>query len=312
MLADWYFNKARAISSSEKIKKLVIRVDCSRLIIKHFDHLNNILIFYGSVDKYQRHAIDDWSSKDLITGREIVTDQIPNPIGKFNWLFLTNMPVKLTPKYTIQVISNRPHFYQEIIKLVPEATYFDGTNYPSYAKLVNDAVKASPTEIVIIMGDKVRPTQDHIKKMISLICQGYAFVSLYNFALFGFKKELIRQIGYFDERFIGGGFEDVDFRLRMAEANVPTYIHMEVPYNSIYTTWKYEKTKKIFFEKWTIVEPYAIKNYPDVVYDGLLGPPRNNIWYNTNLTFADSNIYSGPSSWDSPKLLHLKILTGHD
>ena len=82
---------------------------------------------------------------------------------------------------------------------------FDGKNYPSFSKLINDVIVYNPTEIVIIASYKVRPTQNDINKMINLINEGYGYVATYRFAFLGFKKELIRRIGFFDERFIGGG-----------------------------------------------------------------------------------------------------------
>jgi hypothetical protein len=43
--------------------------------------------------------------------------------------------------------------------------YFDGTGYTSFSKLVNACVEQSPTETVIIMSDKVLPTDADVKKI---------------------------------------------------------------------------------------------------------------------------------------------------
>ena len=111
-------------------------------------------------------------------------------------------------EYTLYLISYRPHLATEIEKSISPETfvYFDGTGYPSFSKLVNSVVAECPTEIVIIMSDKVRPTQNHVHELIAKLNQGYGFVGTYSYAFFGFRKDLMRRIGMFDERYVGGGF----------------------------------------------------------------------------------------------------------
>ena len=62
--------------------------------------------------------------------------------------------------------------------------------------------------------------------MLEYINNDYGFVALYRFALFGFKKELIRRIRFMDERYIGGEYEDCDFLRRLIENNI-SYIEEE-------------------------------------------------------------------------------------
>jgi len=131
---------------------------------------------------------------------------------------------------------------------------FDGKNYPSFSKLINDVIVYNPTEIVIIASYKVRPTQNDINKMINLINEGYGYVATYRFAFLGFKKELIRRIGFFDERFIGGGFEDCDIMRRCIENNIAIYESEEVIYHPKKSTWNYSSpdcvSRKHFLKKW--------------------------------------------------------------
>ena len=58
-------------------------------------------------------------------------------------------------------------------------------------------------EIVIIMNHKIRAKPLDIWKMVKLIYEGYGLVCMRNFYFYGFKKDLIRKIGFFDERYIG-------------------------------------------------------------------------------------------------------------
>jgi predicted glycosyltransferase involved in capsule biosynthesis len=155
-------------------------------------------------------------------------------------------------KYSLYVISNKPHLFPTIQEsLQPEqVTLFDGSRCQSFAKLVNSCVEQAPTEIVIMMSDKVLPTAEHVKKILELIKQGYGIVGLYRFAFFGFKKELFRRIGPLDERFVGGGYEDDDFYIRLKEANISMYLSEEVQYNKSQSSWNYALSKPHFINKW--------------------------------------------------------------
>jgi GT2 family glycosyltransferase len=158
--------------------------------------------------------------------------------------------------YSCYVISNKPHLFENIEKsLYPEPVkYFDGTGYESFSKLVNSCAAAASTEIVIIMSDKVLPTAIDVFKAVSLINQGYGLVATYRFAFFGFKKQLFRQIGMMDERFVGGGFEDDDMYIRLHEANIAMYVTEEVPYTKSSSSWNYDLSRLHFINKWVDTE----------------------------------------------------------
>ncbi len=183
--------------------------------------------------------------------------------------------------YTIFVISNKPYKFSKIAEtLKPErVNYFDGSGYESFSKLVNSCVQMCPTEKVIILSDKVLPNTEHIQKIIRLIDSGYALVGLYRFACFGFKKELLRRIGMFDERYIGGGFEDYDFIVRLIEANASMYITEEIPYETMPSSWDYNKTYPFWCTKWKHTwesgkqEPIKFeRTLEEEKYDYKLGP----------------------------------------
>ena len=176
------------------------------------------------------------------------------------------------------VISNRPHLFESIEQsILPESVkYFDGSNYPSFSKLVNSCVVSADSETVIIMSDKVLPTNDHVQKLLNLLDQGYAFVALYRLAFFGFKKELLRKIGMFDERFQGGGFEDDDFYIRLKEADLGVYITHEVPYAKGQSGWNYSLAQVHFLAKWgDILQTGEVKRYlEEETYNYKLGPSK--------------------------------------
>jgi hypothetical protein len=154
--------------------------------------------------------------------------------------------------YSTYVISNKPEKFSKIKEnILPEhVSYFDGTGYDSFSKLVNTCVEQASTETVIIMSDKVIPLAENVQKLVSLLDEGYAFVGLYRLGFFGFRKELLRKIGMFDERFVGGGYEDDDFYIRLKESNLAMYITHEVEYTKTVSSWNYRQASIHFNKKW--------------------------------------------------------------
>ena len=209
-------------------------------------------------------VIHQWHSKDPNTSYDTSTSMVVNAElsyqTKISSLIKAPNKQELYPQpqreknmnYSIYLISNKPEVYQEIKDSIsPEVIhYFDGTDYPSFSKLVNDCVANCPTETIIIASSKVRPTQDQVHKLLDLLDQGYGFVGLYLFGFFGFRKELFRKIGPFDERFIGGGHEDWDFLFRLREANIPVYISQEVTYFKSASSWNYSLARPHMVKKW--------------------------------------------------------------
>jgi hypothetical protein len=186
--------------------------------------------------------------------------------------------------YTCYVISNKPHLFSAIEKsLSPtKVEYFDGTGYPSFSKLVNACVERSPTETIIIMSDKVLPTNANVEKTLSLIKKGYGLVGLYRFGFFGFKKQLMRQIGMMDERFVGGGYEDDDMYIRLKESNISMYITEEVAYTKSASSWNYTLSRSHFMNKWIDTE--------SPLYDPLAKPSAAHIKRKINEETLDYNL----------------------
>ena len=179
--------------------------------------------------------------------------------------------------YTCYHISNKQEIFpilQECMR--PQDIHFhDGSNMNSFSQLVNTCVEKSPTEIVVMMSDKVRPSMSNLNKLLELLEQGYAFVGLYRFAFFGFKKELFRRIGPMDERFIGGDYEDNDYYLRLKEANLAMYLSHEVNYLRGPSTWNNDYGKEQFIKKWgkqVIHYKKAFRQFPEPIHNYNFGP----------------------------------------
>ena len=114
--------------------------------------------------------------------------------------------------------------------------------YSSYSEMINHAVATSKTEWIIFINDRVKPTPDEVRKMIKYLENGYAFVMLYNVAFMGFSKELIRKVGWWDERYLLGGWEDRDWVWRMKQNNLCIYESLESMI--IQTKWPVQRPKQ--------------------------------------------------------------------
>ena len=107
--------------------------------------------------------------------------------------------------------------------------------YPTYSELINHSVATSPTEWVILINDRCSPTVEEIKKILNLLENGYACALLYNVGFMGFSKELIRNIGWWDQRYIQG-WEDRDWVWRIKLANLALYESQESAYDYSWTS----------------------------------------------------------------------------
>ena len=101
---------------------------------------------------------------------------------------------------------------------------------PSFSQMINHSVTTSPTEVVIWMNDRITPTPEDVIHLVELLDSGFALASKYSTAFMAVTKELFKHIGWFDERFYGGGYEDDDLILRMRLANLAYYESQEAEY----------------------------------------------------------------------------------
>lgn len=194
-------------------------------------------------------------------------------------------------KYTIIVPSNRDSLKDQCIENLKKngenPIYKNGHGYPSFSKLINDCVVECPTEIVVICNDRARPTKENLNKLLNLIYEGYGFVGLYAWGFFGFKKELFRKVGFMDERFIGGNYEDADYIRRMLESDVAMYNTFEIEYNeNVHSNWDSSKTKSHFDKKWSNGNGVVKRLLDEETYNydiGVLTNEKFLPWSNSNL-----------------------------
>lgn len=161
--------------------------------------------------------------------------------------------------YTIVIGVKERELADDVVKsLHPLQTYILlGKDYPSFSKLVNDTIVLCPTEIMIFCSHRVRPTPNDIKTLLARIDQGYGLATLYRLGCFALKKELVRRIGAFDERYLLGGWEDNDIYLRLQEADIAYYEDESIGYIKGQSTWQHPPNKPLvsrthYENKWHI------------------------------------------------------------
>lgn len=87
--------------------------------------------------------------------------------------------------------------------------------YASFSQIINEAVNSTNEDFIFFVNPKVNPTPSQIEEMLFDLCCGFCWTSKIAFGLWGTTKELFRNIGLMDERFIGSEWEDNDFICRL-------------------------------------------------------------------------------------------------
>jgi len=156
--------------------------------------------------------------------------------------------------------------------------------YQSYSELINHSIATSNDEWVILINDRTYPTVDEIEKMLYLLENGYSCVFLYSVGFMGFSKELIRKVGWWDQRFTYGGWEDRDWVFRIKKKNLSLYESIESTYDmswksplnvpgAVLSTQFWEKKYDISSE--IVYQKLDEESYPE--WDENLGESREDI-----------------------------------
>lgn len=172
-------------------------------------------------------------------------------------------------------------------------------SYDSFSELINDCIVSSPTEFIIFMNDRTHPKPEEVKHIIYLLENGYAAATKYSVGFMGFSKELIRQIGWWDERYYGGGFEDDDFVLRLRLNDLAYFESLESTYDM---RWKTPlqpedgkacvKSEPFFKSKWITKETEIRQVVEDEKYEK----------YKDKLGNSKSEISSSWLKWSDSKI----------
>jgi len=156
---------------------------------------------------------------------------------------------------------------------IPPVFSVDGGSLTSCSQLWNTCIDRCETDTLIICNEKARPTKHHIEKVQQLLDEGFGLVGLYRFGFFGFRKDTIRKIGFFDERYVGGHYEDNDTILRLKEADIAYYETEETPYIQMSSAWHHEQAKSHWKSKWRLTKGFYQRLQEEENYSYKLGEP---------------------------------------
>ena len=141
----------------------------------------------------------------------------------------------------------------------------------SYSKIMNFIITDYPHELILICNDKGRPKPQDVDKVVELLDRGFGMAWLHPFGFGGFYKDVIRKIGFYDERFVDGNYEDCDMTRRLKEADIALYESFDIEWVQIKSSWKASKSEKFFKQKWDGFNrklPEAPLNYDIGSYQG--------------------------------------------
>lgn len=130
----------------------------------------------------------------------------------------------------VTVLHDSPESYDNSMKLCDEnaSLHLRSVWLPDksgLAELWNWCIMTAPTEWVLICNDDITFNHNWIEYLEDMIAsQKYLMIHLFHYGAMCLSKQFVLEHGWFDERFTGGGFEDVDSQLRISEAGLKDYI----------------------------------------------------------------------------------------
>jgi hypothetical protein len=154
----------------------------------------------------------------------------------------------------IHIISNRPRISKRVLQFIgiEETRIINGDKSLSFSALCNSILKTNSDGINIVISDKCFPSKHDLEQMVKLIRSGIGLVGIFRFGCFGVHPIFLKKVGYFDENFIGGGYEDGDMVLRSFEEDISVRLYEAIKYFPLPSSWNSELAKKYFNEKWII------------------------------------------------------------
>jgi hypothetical protein len=158
-----------------------------------------------------------------------------------------------------------------------KVTYVKNDHATGLCSLWNKCIEVCPTEYIILMAWRCRPTQNDFDIIFSKLNEGFGCVATQTLHFFGFSKHLLTKIGFFDTGFTTGQWEDGDFYNRLCFENIALYISNETPEVVYNSTWLLnpEPNIKYYKSKWLESSPNLTmlkleENYDDrLKYKGL-------------------------------------------
>jgi hypothetical protein len=120
----------------------------------------------------------------------------------------------------------------------PKIKFIKNKTAKGLSSLWNMCIRECPTEYVIIASWRPRPLKYHFELMDTKLSEGYAVVALCTMHFFAFSKHLTTIIGWFDEGFKKGQYEDSDYWNRMYVNDLGFYVSDELYEQPQVSMWR--------------------------------------------------------------------------
>ena len=172
-------------------------------------------------------------------------------------------------------------------------------------KIWNQCIKECPTDNVIIASWRQRPTPEHFKTIEEKLNNGYGLVTFDGLHFFGLNKFLTNKIGFFDEGFTKGQYEDTDWFNRLRTNDIAIHVgyideQKHINGNQVSSMWlEGANLNEIYYKsKWSetphnqLIQHSNELNFSDREYFKDLKEIKYKPWSESNLTENLANYYN--------------------
>jgi len=144
-----------------------------------------------------------------------------DPLEHFTKSFISTTKNNNVPHLTVLYHNVKKLSRPDVMDYVTEINEFHTYHDNGLCELWNKMIMASPTDWIFITQDDMTFNEGWVKHLEKGIEAGkFLQINFFSLGAFLMHKSLIPLVGWFDERYCGGGFEDIDWQLRMFEAGL--------------------------------------------------------------------------------------------
>lgn len=113
-----------------------------------------------------------------------------------------------------------PNLNSDLEHMFPIWKVYDSKVKASLPQLWNWSIILSETDWTLVCNDDIHFHEGWLERLQEGIATGkYLQVNMHHYGAMAQHKRLMLRVGWHDERYRGGGFEDIDYQFRMREAD---------------------------------------------------------------------------------------------
>jgi hypothetical protein len=223
------------------------------------------------------------------------------PVNRNNLKLANNCINHLLKNCDLNIIVIDDNGFDEDYVIDSRITYLHNntTERQPLVKIWNQCIKECPTENVIIASWRQRPNNEHFEIIDQKLKEGYGMVTFDELHFFSFSKHLMTVIGFFDEGFTKGQYEDTDWWNRLKTNDIGIYVgyvpeERYVDNTYVQSTWLEGNhlNKMYYTSKWTedIDNKRLVQHNQEINFsDRLL---YNNVFENRSYKKWDESVLS--------------------